>query len=124
AAGNAAPGNSGTLNASVQGGMTLSQWFATGEAAKILARYGGGALSDNPAVAAAVSAGAAQQAFTEHVLALPTNLRSTFWTSVYDLLSQINTPESKKRVAALDAAAANLLTPDRIEIPAVYSLDA
>lgn len=46
----------GSMSSSVNGGMTLSQWFATGLAAEILAAKGGAsALTDNPGVAAAAA---------------------------------------------------------------------
>jgi hypothetical protein len=114
---------SGNLSATVQGGMTLSQWFATGEAAKILARYGGGALSDNPGVAAAVSAGAAQQAFTEHLIGLSGDVRGTFFTQVNGLLTSIKTPEATARQAALNAGAAKVIARVNIDIPAEYTYD-
>jgi len=51
-------GAGGNAGNTAESNMTLSQWFATGEAADLLAKYGGvPALSDNPGVARATAAG-------------------------------------------------------------------
>lgn len=117
------PNQSATISANVSGGVTMSQWFATGEAAKILARYGGGALSDNPGVAAAVSAAAAQQPLSDRLLALPSQAQTKIYESVYRTLRTINTPDSNKLADALDSAASKLVFDHTYDIPAVYDFN-
>jgi len=110
--GTAAAGNPGTLSADVQGGVTLSQWFATGEAAKILARYGGGALSDNPGVSAAVSAGAvaAERHYGATLSGVSAADSLVALVFAYKTLGAQKTDETAQAdVAALDAMARSLI---------------
>lgn len=123
AGGNPIPGTAGTVSSNVSGGMTLSQWFATGEAAKILAQHGGAsALTDNPGVAqAAAGKGTNLLDSGGDIPSVVTSLM----TQLYDEIKQISdnsTPrdhqvaaEAKRIVEMLDTSALVTKVPKSFE---------
>jgi hypothetical protein len=124
AAGKEIPGATGVVTANVKGGMTLSQWFATGEAATILARYGAPALTDNPAVAAA-TAGAAESNLK--TIPLATTAEAIAYHEIRDKFNTLyNTakhdPDQQKKDDAVTQAKA-ILTKLSVQLKAGASTD-
>lgn len=117
---------SGNAAQTAAGKTVLSQWFATGEAAKILARYGGAiALSDNPAVANAVA-----ESLSLGAIHRPASLtRRTVLQLAYDEVKEASTneqipaslrAEATAVMAALDTAEVIGLIPTLTQ---AYSVD-
>lgn len=101
------------------GGVMISQWFASGKAAEILAASGGAvALTDQPAVAREIGQALAPQA--------PPSVVGAVALAAYDALNQLAANGDAKaagHVAAMRAAVGTLMTPNRANLVRHFSFN-